>query len=109
MIRGEGCTLQSDLWALGIFLYELIGGFTPFEHIQDPMEMCSMTLESGYEFPKNINFLQKDLVSKLLVLDPMQRLSLGQIKTHLMFLKLNFEDLKEKRITPPFMPAEEYL
>jgi len=39
VLRGEGATLKSDIWCLGIILFELIGGHTPFANIDDPMEI----------------------------------------------------------------------
>lgn len=40
-LRGEGSTLKSDLWGLGIMLFELIGGYTPFQNVEDPIDIVA--------------------------------------------------------------------
>ena len=51
----------------------------------------------------------KDLINKLLVIDPNQRLGSGKygiekLKQHPYFKNINWEDLKELKVTPPFIP-----
>ena len=60
-------------------------------------------------FPKTISSEAKDLLSGLLVKDPLRRLGGGPedasaVKSHPFFNSINWSDLEKKRITPPFKP-----
>lgn len=76
----------SDLWALGCILYQLLAGDFPFRGGNDYQTFKKITA-LDYEIPEGFPATAKDLVEKLLVLDPNQRIGakedgLNQIKTH---------------------------
>eukprot|EP01103_Thecamoeba_quadrilineata_P019774 TRINITY_DN816_c0_g1_i1.p1 TRINITY_DN816_c0_g1~~TRINITY_DN816_c0_g1_i1.p1 ORF type:complete len:355 (+),score=50.43 TRINITY_DN816_c0_g1_i1:30-1067(+) len=78
---------SSDLWALGCILFQLTSGRSPFKGETDYATfqlILSLTLEYPEDFPADT----RDLVDKLLVLDPTQRLGVASfepIKKHKLF------------------------
>ncbi|EGC34683.1 hypothetical protein DICPUDRAFT_34584 [Dictyostelium purpureum] len=85
-----------DFWALGVVLFELITGSTPF--IGDtPEEIFDSILSRNTEeviIPKDAN----DLITKLLDPNPATRIGSKDIKTHPYFNDIDWENLKS---TPP--------
>ena len=74
IIRGEQYDHQSDLYSLGVMVYEVLTGTLPFEE-SDAMNMAIVHLEKKPEFPgdtKTPPFL-KELTLRLLKKDPLDR------------------------------------
>ncbi|KAI9891995.1 MAG: pkb-activating kinase-like protein [Vezdaea aestivalis] len=74
----------SDLWAYGCIIFQLLAGRPPFKAANEFLtfrKICALE----YEFPKNFPPVAKDLVERLLVLDPTHRLSIEHIKNHEFF------------------------
>ncbi|MFL5607562.1 MAG: protein kinase domain-containing protein [Gemmatimonadaceae bacterium] len=75
-IRGEAVDARADLWALGVVLYEMLTGRTPFHSKQD-VAIAHATLHEELAFPyphrSDISAAVEDLVLKLLQKDPSKR------------------------------------
>jgi serine/threonine protein kinase len=74
---------QSDMWAVGVLIYLLVSGSMPFEH---SIAGLYKVLAGAYK-PMDEGFSPeaKDLVSKLLVVDPDKRLNAAQCTQHPFF------------------------
>lgn len=84
----EGYDKKVDIWACGVIMYTLLVGFPPFWH-RKQMVMLRNIMDGKYEFcsPEwdDITEAPKDLISKLLVVDPKKRLDASQALDHSFF------------------------
>mmetsp|Transcript_5435 Transcript_5435/g.11803 ORF Transcript_5435/g.11803 Transcript_5435/m.11803 type:complete len:939 (+) Transcript_5435:101-2917(+) len=74
---GEGCDFTADLWALGVVLYQMYAGGLPFES-QSPY-MGFLKIQRGV-YSRNLGVWDEDawdLISKLLKVEPKERLGAG--------------------------------
>ncbi|KAJ4980354.1 hypothetical protein NE237_031191 [Protea cynaroides] len=87
-----------DWWALGIFIYELIYGRTPFSGETNEATLRNI-LKEPLVFPtrspsSESEMYARDLISRLLIKDPLERLGskkgAAEVKTHPFFKRVNF-------------------
>jgi len=83
----------SDMWAVGVFLYLLISNKMPFSRT---VEGVYAVLRAAYEpFDDTFNKQARDLISKILVVNPAVRMNAAQVNQHKYLRKFD-KDLKEK-------------
>jgi len=84
--RGYG--LPVDLWACGVILYTLISGVPPFWHRKQHL-MFRMIIEGQYTMIgsewDDVSDAAKDLIRRLLVVDPLERYTAEQALQHPFF------------------------
>ncbi|KAK6440860.1 spindle assembly checkpoint kinase, partial [Oleoguttula sp. CCFEE 5521] len=69
-----------DLWSLGVLAYEFLVGEAPFE---DTPVMTQRRIARGeMTIPTNLSAEARDLIKRLLVLDPDKRLALEEVERH---------------------------
>ena len=78
--------IKIDIWATGIILFAMLCGYLPFEN-KDNEILFDLILECKIEFPDYLSEESKDLISKILVVDPETRIDISGIKKHSFFLK----------------------
>lgn len=81
----DGYGKEVDIWACGVIMYTLLVGFPPFWH-RKQMVMLRNIMEGKYEFcsPEwdDITDLPKELINKLLVVDPKRRITASEALSH---------------------------
>ncbi|XP_053178384.1 calcium/calmodulin-dependent protein kinase type IV [Scomber japonicus] len=86
ILRGNAYGPEVDMWSVGVILYILLCGFEPFFDARGDQYMYSRILNCDYEFVSpwwdEVSLNAKDLVSKLIVLDPQKRLSVLEALQH---------------------------
>ncbi|KAF5810690.1 putative protein kinase AGC-RSK-2 family [Helianthus annuus] len=101
-----------DWWALGIFIYEMVYGCTPFAGVSNEATLRNI-IKKPLKFPtvstiSSRETQARDLISKLLDKDPESRFGskrgAADIKTHPFFNGLNFALIRSA--TPPVIPQQ---
>ena len=113
MISHAGHDKTVDWWAVGILIYEMLVGVTPFFN-RNRQVLMSKIKHSKIVFPDRktyrITYSDEivDIISKLLRKDKAQRLGATgdseEILAHPWFSDIDLDALTNKTMTPPFMP-----
>lgn len=106
IILSQPHSFSADFWSLGIIIYEMVYGVTPF-HGETEQEIFANVLKGQYTFydSPEISKELKDLIAKLLNPNPEERLGSSdsyEILSHPWFESINFNDLTI--LEPPFIP-----
>lgn len=85
ILRGVAYGKEVDMWSIGVILYILLCGFPPF-YDDNNKKLFALIIAANFSFPDpywtNITHSAKDLVSRLLVVDPKERLTAEQTLNH---------------------------
>ena len=90
MIDNTGHGKPVDIWCIGVLLFELLAGFPPFYYeTREALLKNIMKLHILWpKYPKKeIDSDAKDLISKILKLDPNKRISLEEMIKHPFFTR----------------------
>ncbi|CAL7944260.1 unnamed protein product [Xylocopa violacea] len=86
--NAEGYGYEVDIWACGVIMFTLLVGCPPFWH-RKQMVMLRNIMEGKYSFTSpewaDITEAPKDLIRKLLVVDPKKRISISEALQHSFF------------------------
>lgn len=108
IIQSKGHNSSVDWWALGILIYEMLAGYPPF-YADNPLGIYEKILGGKIDWPKSLESVAKDLIRKLLVIDRTKRIGnlkngADDIKNHKLFKGIDWEDVYNKKLKPPFVP-----
>ena len=106
----DSYSMAMDWWNFGILIYEMLTGLPPF-YDENKEENCKTIINNEVEFPSNIPLSPeaKDLIFKLLIKNPQERLGAGptdfeEIKAHKFFESLDWKKVLEKEYIPEWKP-----
>lgn len=86
-------TKKTDIWALGILLYELFHGNAPFRGNRMEVILEKIT-QNNFLFKKNIDPDIKDIVIQMLKFNPEERPNILQILDHAVLKKMTMNGLE---------------
>ena len=84
MAKKEGHNEMVDIWALGVLMFEFLAGYAPFSG-SNPKELYANIKKLKINWPVDFPPLAKNLITKILKLNPNERLSLEEILDHAWF------------------------
>ena len=104
MLSKEGTTKASDIYGIGVILYQLITGNPPF-YTNDQNLMFQNISKNKLKFQDYFSDEIKDLLKKMMDKDPKKRIGINNdksdLKNHEFFKDINWEEIAQKKITPP--------
>ncbi|XP_058979731.1 atypical protein kinase C-like isoform X2 [Musca domestica] len=118
ILRGEDYGFSVDWWALGVLLYEMLAGRSPFDIAgasENPDQntedyLFQVILEKTIRIPRSLSVKAASVLKGFLNKNPADRLGCHRetafmdIKNHPFFKVIDWEMLAYKQVTPPFKP-----
>ncbi len=84
MLMKKGHDTRVDIWSIGILMFELLSGYSPFV-AKTNQELYQNIKRLKIQWPKDMPPLAKNLISKILKLNPIDRPSFDEILDHQWF------------------------
>lgn len=103
ILTGQKYTKAADIWSLGIILYAFINGNLPFYN-PNINTLAAMICNKEVQFTSNFPNLEiQDLIQRMLTKDPIQRITIDEIKMHpsisnQKLFQINYKQLFESNI-----------
>ncbi|RWS23485.1 Protein kinase C iota type-like protein [Leptotrombidium deliense] len=121
ILRGEDYGFSVDWWALGVLLYEMLAGRSPFDIVglaDNPDQntedfLFQVILEKTIRIPRSISVKAQSVLKGFLNKNPAERLGcqpqtgFADICAHPFFKTIDWEALEAKQVTPPYKPKIE--
>uniref|UniRef100_A0A3P8YAH8 protein kinase C n=1 Tax=Esox lucius TaxID=8010 RepID=A0A3P8YAH8_ESOLU len=116
ILRGEDYGFSVDWWALGVLMFEMMAGRSPFDIITDNPDMNTeeylfqVILEKPIRIPRSLSVKAASVLKGFLNKDPKERLGcqaqagFTDIKSHTFFRSIDWDQLEKKQTAPPFKP-----
>ena len=84
IITRNGYDHKSDLWSVGIILYEMLHGYTPF-NVSNFLDLIKEIKKSNIMIHADISTDCKDLIDKLCKTNPLERIEWKEFFNHVWF------------------------
>jgi serine/threonine protein kinase len=84
MLLKKGHDTRVDIWSIGILMFELLAGYSPFV-AKSNQELYQNIRRLKIQWPKDMPPLAKNLISRILKLNPLDRPSFDEILNHQWF------------------------
>lgn len=106
VLNSDEQTPLVDIWGLGIIVYELLSGHTPFKGATEMLTYMNIS-EGKIKFKPNFPPVARDFIEKCLQADPHNRLGYNsetdaidysQIKSHKFFSGIDFSNLDPTQV-----------
>ncbi|XP_031783603.1 atypical protein kinase C isoform X2 [Nasonia vitripennis] len=119
ILRGEDYGFSVDWWALGVLVYEMLAGRSPFDIAgasENPDQntedyLFQVILQKTIRIPRSLSVKATSVLKGFLCKDPAERLGCGRspnafldIMTHPFFKAIDWDMLEQKQVTPPYKP-----
>lgn len=118
MLRGEDYDFSVDWWALGVLMFEMLAGRSPFDIVgqtDNPDQntedyLFQVILEKPIRIPRSLSVKAAGVLKGFLNKNPQERLGchpqsgFSDIQSNPFFKTIHWEQLYSKQIIPPYKP-----
>uniref|UniRef100_A0A669EU22 protein kinase C n=1 Tax=Oreochromis niloticus TaxID=8128 RepID=A0A669EU22_ORENI len=109
VLTDSNYTRSVDWWGLGVLVYEMLVGESPFPG-DDEEEVFDSIVNDDVRYPRFLSPNSASLIQKLLQKNPDLRLGAGEedaleIKRHKFYEEMDWDALLAKKVKPPFLPV----
>ncbi|XP_015815692.1 serine/threonine-protein kinase N2 isoform X2 [Nothobranchius furzeri] len=109
VLTDESYTRAVDWWGLGVLVYEMLVGESPFPG-EDEEEVFDSIVNNDVQYPTSLHPDAVSIMQKLLKKNPLKRLGAGErdakeVKGEKFFQPIDWEALTTKKLKPPFLPS----
>ncbi|KAM7393387.1 hypothetical protein PAMA_008173 [Pampus argenteus] len=109
VLTDNNYTRSVDWWGLGVLIYEMLVGESPFPG-DDEEEVFDSIVNNDVRYPRFLSPESVSLIQKLLQKNPDMRLGAGEedaaeIKRHKFFQGVDWDALLARKVKPPFLPV----
>ncbi|XP_047223503.1 protein kinase C iota type [Girardinichthys multiradiatus] len=118
ILRGEDYGFSVDWWALGVLMFEMMAGRSPFDIVgssDNPDQntedyLFQVILEKQIRIPRSLSVKAASVLKGFLNKDPKERLGchpqtgFADINGHPFFRNVDWDLLEQKQVVPPFKP-----
>ncbi|ESO07926.1 hypothetical protein HELRODRAFT_186826 [Helobdella robusta] len=119
ILRGEEYGFSVDWWALGVLMFEMLAGRSPFDIVgqtDNPEQntedyLFQVILEKPIRIPRSLSVKAAGVLKGFLNKTPSERLGCSvqygfqEIQVHSFFKTIDWDQLYSKQIIPPYRPA----
>jgi atypical protein kinase C iota type len=117
ILRGQDYGFSVDWWALGVLLYEMLAGKSPFDVGGHDMSdqstedyLFQVILEKTIRIPRSLSVKAAQVLKGFLNKNPVERLGchpqtgFSDITNHAFYKTIEWELLRCRQVTPPYKP-----
>ncbi|KAL6451005.1 PKH2 Serine/threonine-protein kinase PKH2 [Candida maltosa Xu316] len=100
LLESKYCGKPGDIWAFGCIIYQMIAGKPPFKATNEYLTFQKIT-KLQYAFSAGFPTVIRDLIKKILVLQPSRRATIPEIQKHYFFQSVDFDDFDQLWLVDP--------
>lgn len=117
ILRGEDYDFSVDWWALGVLMFEMLAGRSPFDIVgtENPDQntedyLFQVILEKPIRIPRSLSVKAASVLKGFLNKNPVDRLGchpqtgFADIQGHPFFKTIHWELLEQRQTSPPYKP-----
>ncbi|CAH2306913.1 serine threonine- kinase N2 [Pelobates cultripes] len=112
ILKHESYTKAVDWWSLGVLIYTMLAGVTPFDG-EDEFEKINNIINRRFSCPEFMSVLSVetiDVIEDFLNINPEDRLGASEydaedVKWNPFFQEIDWDELLAKNLKPPFIPT----
>ena len=109
MVKKLGHDASVDIWSIGVLMFELIAGYAPFSGTNQE-ELFNNIKKLKINWPNDFPLFAKNLITRILKINPKDRMSIDEILNHTLFEKnplikpvLKYQNLSEEELIKTLM------
>ncbi|EDV23908.1 uncharacterized protein TRIADDRAFT_57608 [Trichoplax adhaerens] len=121
ILRGQDYSYSVDWWALGVLMFEMLAGRSPFDVAGNPDAeqsnsedyLFQVILEKTIRIPRSLSVKAASVLKGFLNKAHEERLGchpetgFTDIQSHVFFRQIDWEELEARQIPPPYIPQVE--